>query len=61
MMTMIHWNLDIKYDQGTGKICSLQLGFVISKFFFIFFTLTSAKKIVRYAEDFVISRFHCMT
>ena len=54
MMTMIHWNLDIKYDQGTGKICSLQLGFVISKFFFIYFTLTGAKKIVRYAEDFVI-------
>ena len=28
-------------------------GFVISRFFFIYFTITGAKKIVRYTKDFV--------
>ena len=48
--------------QGNGKICSLLGAFVISRFFFIYFTITWLKKIVRYAEvvisRFVISRFH---
>ena len=43
--------------QGTGKICSLGRGFVISRFFFIYFAVTEIKKIVRHTEDFVISRF----
>ena len=42
--------------QGTGKICSLLGAFVTSRFFFIYFTITWLKKIVRYAEV-VISRF----
>ena len=37
----------------------------ISRFFFIYFTVTGVKKIVRYTKDFiiqrfVISRFHCI-
>jgi len=28
--------------------------FLLSRFFFIYFTITGAKKIVRYTEDFVI-------
>ena len=40
--------------QGTGKIGSLSRGFVISMFFFIYFTITEVNKIVRYTEDFVI-------
>ena len=30
-------NLEITKGQGTGKICSLQRGFVISRYFFIYF------------------------
>ena len=33
---------------------SLYRGFVISRFFFICFTMTGVMKIVRYTEDFVI-------
>ena len=39
-------------SQGTGKIHLLQREFVISRFFFIYFTITKAKKIVRYTKDF---------
>ena len=57
-------NLDITKGQGTSKIWSLQRGFVIYRFFFIYFATTEdVKTIVRYTEDFiwrfVISRFHC--
>ena len=45
--------------QGTGKICSLYRGFLISRFFSIYFAITGVEKIVHYTEDFVISRFHC--
>ena len=31
---------------------------LLSRFFFIYFTITGVKKIIRYTEDF-ISRFHC--
>ena len=41
--------------QGTGKICSLCSDFVISRFFFIHFTITAVKKIVCYTEDFITS------
>ena len=48
--------------EGNAKICSLLGAFVISRFFFIYFTITWLKKIVRYAEvvisRFGISRFH---
>ena len=47
----IQWNLDITKDRGTGKICSLFRGFVMSRFFFIYFTITEVKKVVRYIED----------
>ena len=39
--------------QGTDKIFA-RLRFVISRFFFIYFTVTEVKKIVRYSENFVI-------
>ena len=57
------WNLDIMKGQGTGKICSLYIkqGFVISRFFSIYFTIDWGKEIVRCTDDFVISRFHCTT
>ena len=52
--------------KGIGKICSLLRGFVISRLFSIYFTITGVQNIVRYIEDFVIqwfaiSRFHCTT
>jgi len=48
----VQWNLNITKGQEIYKICSLSLGFVISRLFFIYFT--GVKKIVRYTEDFVI-------
>ena len=39
--------------QGTEKIFA-RMRFVISRFFFIYFTVTEVKKIVRYSENFVI-------
>ena len=39
--------------QGTEKIFA-RMRFVISRFFFIYFTVTEVKKIVRYSEIFVI-------
>ena len=44
------WNLDITKGQETGKICSLYRGFVILRFFSIYFTITGLRK------SFVISR-----
>ena len=41
--------------QGTGKICSLLRGFVLSKFFSMhIFYYYWVKKIIRYTEYFVI-------
>ena len=40
--------------QGTGKICSLKRGFVISRLCFIYFTITGANKIVRFTGYFAI-------
>ena len=39
--------------QETEKIFA-RMRFVISRFFFIYFTVTEVKKIVRYSENFVI-------
>ena len=39
---------------GSGKIYSLQRGFVISRLFSIYFTITGAKNIVCYIEDFIV-------
>ena len=33
---IVQWNLDLTKGQGTGKICSLFRGFVISKFFSLY-------------------------
>ena len=44
----LQWNLDIMKCQGTGKMCSPQRGFVVSRLFFISFTITEKTKIVRY-------------
>ena len=38
------WNLDVTKGWGTEKICSLHWGFIISRFFSIYFTITGAKK-----------------
>ena len=53
------YNLDITKGQGSDKIRLLLRGFVISRFFSIYFTITGAKNIVCFTEDFVMSRFHC--
>ena len=39
---IIQWNLDLTKSLGTGQICSLNGGFVISRFFSIHFTVTLA-------------------
>ena len=44
----------ITKGQGTGKICSLLRGFVISRFFSIYFPITGVKKIFRYIKDYVM-------
>ena len=51
----IQWNLDKTKTQGTGKLCLLQWGFVIWRFFFTYCTIPGEKKIVRYTKDFVIN------
>ena len=56
---LIQWNLDLTKSLGTGQVRSLNRGFVISSFFFIYFTITGAKNTVRYIEVFVKSRFRC--
>ena len=38
-------------EYESGKICSLQQGFVISSFFSIYFLITGAKNIVLYTES----------
>ena len=50
----IQWNLDLTKSLGTGQICSLNGGFVISRFFSIHFTVTLAGDIE--IISFVISR-----
>ena len=40
--TSVQWNLDLTKSLGTGQICSLNGGFVISRFFSIHFTVTLA-------------------
>ena len=39
---VVQWNLDLTKSLGTGQICSLNGGFVISRFFSIHFTVTLA-------------------
>ena len=51
-----HWYRLITVEP---RLRSLKRGFVISRFFSIHYTVTGAENIVRYIEDFVISRFHC--
>ena len=47
----IQWNLDLTKSPGTGQIRLLNRGFVISRFFFIYFTILGQR------IPFVISRF----
>ena len=42
-----------RYNEGPLRDCR-QNSFSLSRFFFIYFTITGLKKIVRYTEDFVI-------
>ena len=51
-----HWYRLITVEP---RLRSLKRGLVISRFFSIHYTVTGAENIVRYTEDFVISRFHC--
>ena len=46
----IQWNLT--KSLGTGQIRSLNRGLVISRFFFIYFTITGTKNTVCYIEVF---------
>ena len=40
---------------GIARLPSgMKLGFVISRYFSIYFSITGVKKIVRYTEDFVL-------
>ena len=43
--------------QGTDQIHSLSPGFLVFRFFSIYFTITGARNIVRYTEEFVMYRF----
>ena len=55
MSVITQWILDIiMKSQGTGKICLLKRGFVTSRFFSIYFTITGVKKIVCYIKEIVI-------
>ena len=49
----IQWNLDLAKSLGTDQIRSLNRGFVVSRSFFIYFTIAGAKNTVRYIEVFV--------
>ena len=53
LRTLLQWNLDLTKSLGTGQICSLNGGFVISRFFSIHFTVTLAGTEI---ISFVISR-----
>ena len=50
---LIQWNLDLAKSLGTGQIRSLNGGFVVSRFFFIYFSIAGAKNTVRYIEVLV--------
>ena len=39
-LRQLQWNLDLTKSLGTGQICSLNGGFVISRFFSMHFTVT---------------------
>ena len=43
--------------QGTDQIHSLSPGFLVLRFFSKYFTITRARNIVRYTEEFVMYRF----
>ena len=49
LLSLLQWNLDLTKSLGTGQICSLNGGFVISRFFSIHFivTLAGTKKLYR--------------
>ena len=53
LITQLQWNLDLAKSLGTGQIRSLNGGFVVSRFFFIYFAIAGAKNTVRYIEVFV--------
>ena len=39
--------------QGTDKICSLYRGFVILRFFSVYFAVTGARNSICYTDDFI--------
>ena len=53
LIYVVQWNLDLTKSLGTGQIRTINRGFAISRFFFIYFTITGAKDTVRYIEVFV--------
>ena len=53
----LQWNLDLR---AKGLIKFVRYNEVsLYRCYFSYFTVIRVKKIVRYIEDFVISRFHC--
>ena len=41
----LRWSLNVMKSQETCKICLLQQGFPMSRFFYIYFTITGVKKL----------------
>ena len=54
----IQWNLDITNGQETGKICLLYRGFIISRFFSIYFTITGIRK--SFIKELGYLEVHCI-
>ena len=47
------WKIYKMKGQGTDKICSLYRGFVILRFFSVYFAVTGVRNIISYTEDFI--------
>ena len=51
----LFWNLDITKGQGTGKIGPQKWTFIMSVFFFMYFTITGVKNIVQQQHFFTMT------
>ena len=49
----IQWNFDLTKAKGLKKFIHYKRGFVVSRFFSMYFTITGVNKIICYTEDFV--------
>ena len=57
LLNNIHNTVEPRFNEGARDWKNV---FALSRFFFIYLAMTGVKKIVRYTEDFVVSRFHCI-